>query len=306
MKLSELISPQVISVDERVPDKTALIRALVRRVITCHCPGTDAEEIERRVFEHITARERRGATILDYGIACPHVAVPGFPGVGVALTVLKEAVDFDPPNARPVRAVFLVVSSKKRASVMLKIMAEIARLASDEAARTVLLGEVSAAGLCRFLQRQFDNVGVDLQARDVMRPPHVFITPDQPLRRVVEEMLRFDVDAMGIVDHDHRLVGEVTSDRLFQLGMPDFFTQLKSVAFIGDFDPFERYFEQEPVRSAGDVMLRDFAVAEETTPILEVIFKLAVQRYAKVYVLRDGVMVGIIDRIRVLEKILSI
>ena len=45
------------------------------------------------------------------------------------------------------------------------------------------------------------------------------------------------LDAAGITDANRRLVGQVTADDLFTLGMPDFFRQLKSIAFIAEFDP---------------------------------------------------------------------
>ena len=137
-----------------------------------------------------------------------------------------------------------------------------------------------------------------------MRTPYVFLTPDVTLGEVVRQMLRFNIEAIGIVDKDRRLVGEITSNLLFKMGLPDFFSQLKSVAFLGDFDPFEKYFERESQLVAGDVMSKDFVAVTENTAILEVIFSLAVLSHWKVYVVRDGFLVGIVDRMRVLQQVL--
>jgi predicted transcriptional regulator len=88
--------------------------------------------------------------------------------------------------------------------------------------------------------------------------------------------------------------------------MPDFFGQLKTVSFISEFDPFERYFKAEAEATAEDVMSRDFAAMPETATLLEIVFELAVRRRPKVYVVRDGKRVGIIDRIRVLDRVLRL
>lgn len=305
MKLSDLITPEVITIEAKPLKKPELLKAMARRLVKHHCADGDTAEMVQRVIDRILERENQEPTLIGKGIACPHATVPGFPGVGMAVSVLPTPIAFGETDRHKVSVVFMIVGSRTRASVLLKIMAEISRLASDKDSLKAIVSQDTPGGLVRALNAQFHDVGVDLQAQDVMRPPHVFLTPDLPLVRVVREMLQYNVDAMGIVDAQHRLVGEITSDLLFKLGMPDFFTQLKSVAFVGDFDPFEKYFEHETGRNVGDIMSKDFATVSEDTPILEVIFKLAVQEHAKVYVLRDGVMAGVIDRIRVLEKILS-
>lgn len=304
MKLSNLIVPEVLNVDDKPANRNDLLQAMVHRLVQHHCPETDRAEIEARVLDRILQRESRGATGIGKGVAVPHATVPGFPGAGIAVSILRDPIDFGDIR-HPANIVFLVVGARTHASVLLKVMAEISRLASDRAVLDGLRSQQTAEGLARALKAQFHDVGVDLQAQDVMREPHIFLTSDLPLNKVVREMLVYNVDAMGIVDRERRLVGEVTSDLLFKLGLPDFFSQLKSVSFIGDFDPFEKYFENEPGRSVGDIMSKDFATVAEDTPILEVIFKLGVQQHAKVYVLRDDVLVGVIDRSRVLEKILS-
>ena len=303
MKLSNLIVPEVISVNETAVNKPDLLRAMVHRLVAHHCPNGDHPELHERVLSTLLERESREPTVIGRGVACPHATVPGFPGVGIAVTHLRHAIDFDMPER--VDLIFLIVGSRTRASILLKVMAEFARLGSDREVLQGLRAQQTSEGLASALKATFHDVGIDLQAQDVMREPHVFLTPDLSLIEVVRQMLKYNVDAMGIVDYNRRLVGEVTSDLLFKLGLPEFFTQLKSVSFIGDFDPFEKYFENEPGRRVGDVMSTDYAIVAEETPILEVIFKLAVQEHAKVYVLRDGVMVGVIDRSRVLEKILS-
>ena len=149
------------------------------------------------------------------------------------------------------------------------------------------------------------NDGV-LCARDIMREPLVRIYPETPLRDVTRMMLAHNLDAAGVVDHEDCLLGEITCDQLFLLGVPDFFRQLKSVSFISEFNPFERYFEQESNKTAGTVMSSRFCALPPQASVLEVVFEMAVHHHTKVHVVANGKRVGVIDRILVLDKILNL
>jgi CBS domain-containing protein len=133
------------------------------------------------------------------------------------------------------------------------------------------------------------------------------VRPDMPVPSLVRAMAALNLDAAGITDDEGVLVGQVTADDLFTLGMPDFFRQLKSVAFIAEFDPFEKYFERESSLTVADVMTLPDAIVPPDATILEVVFLLSVKGHPKVYVVDDDRrLLGVIDRIRVLARIFDL
>jgi len=145
-----------------------------------------------------------------------------------------------------------------------------------------------------------------VRARDFMRPPLAMdIRPDTPLRTVVRTMLRHHVEAVAVTDDSGVILGEITCDLLFKKGVPDFFNQLPNVAFIKNFDPFEKYFDEEAHSVAGDVMSKDFATVTEDATLMEIIHLLAVRNYAKAHVVRNGRKIGTVDRALVLDRILN-
>ena len=87
--------------------------------------------------------------------------------------------------------------------------------------------------------------------------------------------------------------------------MPNFFTQLRTISFIREFDPFERYFKHAQNAAAKDVMSEHFSALAEDATLLEVVFELAVRRFPVVHVLRDGRHVGAIDRNAVLKYVIN-
>ncbi|HQL95728.1 MAG TPA: CBS domain-containing protein, partial [Candidatus Hydrogenedentes bacterium] len=130
--------------------------------------------------------------------------------------------------------------------------------------------------------------------------------PETPLKEVTRIMNQHMLESVSVTDADGTLLGQITCDQLFKLGMPDFFTQLKSVSFIREFDPFEKYFQKETGALARDVMTADMATLPEEATLLEVVFELAVRRHPKIYVVRAGKRVGVIDRSLVLDRVINI
>ena len=143
-------------------------------------------------------------------------------------------------------------------------------------------------------------------ARDIMRKPLANVHPDTPLREVTRIMMTYRLDAIAVVAEDETMLGEISCEHLFKRGMPEFFSQLRSVSFIRAFDPFEKYFEGEGHTLARDVMMQDYAAVDVDATLMEVVFALAVQRHTKVHVLDNGKRIGAIDRIQVLDRVINI
>jgi CBS domain-containing protein len=185
-------------------------------------------------------------------------------------------------------------------------MGQLMTLLADEAVRDFFLTKTDPARIYEYIRGKELTVGMMVRARDIMRPPLAMeIRPSTPLQIVVRTMLRHRIEAVAVTDDQGRIVGEITCDLLFKKGLPDFFSQLPSVAFIKNFDPFEKYFEQEAHSVAGDVMSADYAAVSEDATLMEIIYLLAVRNYPKAHVVRDGRKVGTIDRILVLDRILN-
>ena len=298
-----LIPPNAILLDLKVGDTSSLLRLLASR--TAELSGLDTREVEAALHDTSAQSRARDSAAALHGVARFRFFSERLDRVFGLLAVLEHPISNDLGGSETIEAAFVFVGPVTNRNALIKLRAAADLLAESRDARKYLQREKDPKVLSEFLQEWLVGHEADLYARDVMRPPYIYLTTDTPLRSVVHEMLRYGVEAIGIVDAERRLVGEITSDRLFQMGMPDFFSQLKSVAFLGEFDPFEKYFEKEAELTAAHVMSTDFAAVEDSTPIIEIIFHLAVQRHWKVYVVRDGELVGVIDRLRVLETVLN-
>ena len=305
MHLPKLLSPELIRVHVGAPDKEALLLDLAGLAAGAS-PTVQGVPLGRdAIFQAVLAREHVRTSALGQECALPHARIEGLDAPVACLATLSPGLDFDAADDEPVRIVCLLLAPLEDPSATLKIMAEVAALMSDPAHRAAVAAAGDAGSLYALLRELDTGQERALLARNIMRKPHYTVHPDTPLTEVTRLLAEHLLEATSVVDAGGRLVGIITCDQLFRRGLPEFFGQLKSVAFVKKFDPFEHYFKGLKTAVAGDIMTGDFATLPENATLLEVVFELSVHRHPKVFVVRDGILVGIIDRIAVLNRVLN-
>ncbi len=297
-----LVLPEAVAAD-----KWQIIAQMVDMAAVCKPLQAQKDVLTRdMLLNAVTERERERSTGLGNGAAFPHARVPGLQHAVVCAAFPKQPLNFDSIDKKPVDVVVLILVPEGQPQTALQLMSQFARLLSDPIEREALMGLTTVSGLCGYISRRVLEKDVSVTARDIMRDPVAVVHPDTPLVEVTRIMNQHLLDTIAVTEKDDTLVGEITCDDLFKRGMPHFFTQLKSIAFIREFDPFEKYFADESYALARDVMSCDYATVPEDATLLEIVFELAVHHHPKVYVVRDGKRLGVIDRILVLDRVINV
>jgi len=304
MHLGQYLYSEAILTGVRVNDRTALLNqlttALMRTPIMREHTHLSAEKIQALLVEELGD----GNIALDGGLALPHLRLDDFSGLGLAFAIMESPTILEGDGKEPVEVACLMILPNSHPTIGLKVMSQLARLMLDEDAHKTLANAKVPGDALRVLEPYFKIEDV-ITARDIMRKPKYAVYEDTPLRHVTRQIVFYGVEAIGVVDHGHRLVGQITCDDLFRFSLPEYFGHLKTVSFIRKFDPFEKYFEGESATLARDVMNSDFSEVHEDTTLLEVIFEFATKKFPKVFVVKDGVLVGIIDRQLVLDRVIN-
>ncbi|HUL03347.1 MAG TPA: PTS sugar transporter subunit IIA [Gemmatimonadales bacterium] len=140
--LSELLSAGGIHHEVGGRDKASVLREIVQRL---PLPA----EIDREfLVTTLEAREAMGSTGIGDGIAIPHVRNPILLHVTapfVSLCLLRDPVDFDAVDAKPVHALFTVVSPNVPAH--LRILGQLGFALHDESLRKLLVRRSPAADI---------------------------------------------------------------------------------------------------------------------------------------------------------------
>ncbi len=124
MSISELLSPQRIYLDTEISSKKKLLE-LIANVVADHI-----ELPESSVYNSLLNRERLGSTGLGQGFAVPHARVENLDRTMACFFRLKEGINFEAPDNRPVDLVFTIVIPEEATEEHLVILSSLARIFS--------------------------------------------------------------------------------------------------------------------------------------------------------------------------------
>jgi mannitol/fructose-specific phosphotransferase system IIA component (Ntr-type) len=106
---------------------------------------------KRRARDAVIERELVAPTGLGDEVAIPHAAVEGLDRPLLALGRASQGIDFDAPDGRPARIVFLLLIPPKAYEEEVRILASIARATYDARARDELAAATGIEEVTRVL-----------------------------------------------------------------------------------------------------------------------------------------------------------
>jgi CBS domain containing-hemolysin-like protein len=139
VSISELIRPEAVLLDPEVADRTDLLKKMV--AAACEgLPGVDPDA----AAEAVLRRERAVPASVAGSVAVPHARVPGLREPRVAFARLREGVDYQAPDAVPVRMVLMILSPVDAApGTLARFLRRTAGLMDSDFLRTRLLDATS-------------------------------------------------------------------------------------------------------------------------------------------------------------------
>lgn len=306
MKLSSLLSQDSILQLDTVVDKWDLIRQMVARLEQTSFVGELDAVLKSSFIEEINRREELGSTGIGDSVAFPHARIENLDRVLVAFATIRQGVDFEALDGAPAHMAFLCLLPGKRGDIGVKILAVCSQFLSQPDIRGALLNAAGPKEIMRIMEQSQVDVDTPLIALDMMRPARLRLTRDMPAFEATQLMHRSRAIAAAVVDADDHVIGEVNCNLLLQRELPDYMTQLHSVPHISDFRPFEKYFTENARLCVGELMNTDVATVNEDASLLEIVFLLSIKKHPLLYVCRNEQLIGVIDPITVLDRVLNL
>jgi mannitol/fructose-specific phosphotransferase system IIA component (Ntr-type) len=255
------------------------------------------------IIQALIDREERQSTAMGGGIAFPHARLENLSKAIFALATFPEPIDFD---GTPVQIVCLILVPISDPTISLKIMAQLSRLLANPDVHRQVLDAGNSAELRTVLKAYDPCIDKPIMVRDIMRPPRFSVLASDPVSKCSHLMSVNHLHAVPVVNEHRQIIGQITVERLFKYGLPDFFGQLKSVSFIAEFDPFEKYFADESSIQCGDMMEENARTVSMDYTIMEAVFDLAIKSCPKIYVVdKDSRWVGTVDKGLVLDNVIN-
>lgn len=91
------------------------------------------------VFDCLSGREKLGSTGLGQGVAIPHGRTAAIRQVIGAFLRLKQPINFEAPDDKPISLVFILLVPENASSQHLELLSELANKFSLKAVRTALM-----------------------------------------------------------------------------------------------------------------------------------------------------------------------
>ncbi len=125
MTISALLSPQRIFLDTEASSKKKLLELIA------NIAADQTQLPESTIYNNLLNRERLGSTGLGQGFAVPHARLADLQQTLACFFRLREPVNFEAPDDRPVDLVFTIIVPEEATEEHLMILSSLARLFSD-------------------------------------------------------------------------------------------------------------------------------------------------------------------------------
>jgi len=136
MKLSDLITPQLVEVPLQAADKWQALATIARVPVRAGCyPESMVDTVEQA----LVVREKSMTTGMEHGIAIPHAAIDGIDDLVAVLGLNPTGIPFETLDGQPARIVIGLVIPRSKKLAHIKTLAEIAKLLSKAEVRDRLL-----------------------------------------------------------------------------------------------------------------------------------------------------------------------
>ena len=133
MKIYSLLDKSTILANLSVDNKDDLLHKMID-VFKGRVTDEQLEDIRNSVFE----REKIMSTGVGKNLAIPHGKVASLDDSLASFSVLKQPIDFDSIDEKPVKMAFLLIGPEKRNSTHIKLLSRISRLMNSSSFRDTL------------------------------------------------------------------------------------------------------------------------------------------------------------------------
>ena len=139
MNIFSLLDPQSVLPNLEVNNKAEILQRLVSSL-----EGKVSAEESEKILEAVKEREEIMSTGVGKGLAIPHGKTAAIEQTYAAFAVLKEPVEYEAIDHKPVKMVFLLAGPQSSNSLHIKMLSRISRLMNNSDFRNRLLECTSA------------------------------------------------------------------------------------------------------------------------------------------------------------------
>ena len=256
------------------------------------------------VMESIREREEVENTSYGHGFAFPHARTDVVNELYILIGISKDGLEDKTPDDVPLHVVCLLLTPSTIAKLYLQTLSGLATLARQPGILEKLLRIENKNDLIKIVSDTNVTVDKELMVKDVMRHKVATVTPDNTLKDVANEMFRYRLSALAVVDDQNKLLGVINDRDLIKAALPDYKSLISNLNYSIDVEPFEELLKQEDKIKVSQLYREEYEVTTPETRIVEVAAMMIFKDVKRVFVVTDGNLVGVLLRKDIVNMII--
>lgn len=139
LRIVDYMRDSLIFLDVDAKDKRDAIQQTIEKM-----RDSGAIASGEKFFQAVMEREALGSTAIGKGLALPHARTQHIDSITIALTRLKNGIDFDAVDNEKVDLIFLLGTPLKAVGEYLTVLAKLSKILKDDNTRKKILAAASA------------------------------------------------------------------------------------------------------------------------------------------------------------------
>jgi len=149
--LEDIIDQDLILILDTVEDKTTLFKKMVDTTL-----GKGLVMTREPILHEIEKREELESTGVIEGVAIPHARTEAVKDLLMVIAIIKEGMDFQSLDGKPVHIVFLIVAPEEARRKYIQVLARISRMCRQDDFRQKLRNAESPEAVYQLIE-EFDS-----------------------------------------------------------------------------------------------------------------------------------------------------
>ncbi|UCC44315.1 MAG: PTS sugar transporter subunit IIA [Candidatus Zixiibacteriota bacterium] len=299
MKIANLLMERRINLDLQSRTKDEAVQELLKEACS---EGFECDYDE--VLESIREREEIENTSYGHGFAFPHARTDAVKELYIIIGVSREGLDDKTHDGIPLHVICMLLTPSTIAKLYLQTLSGLAQLARTESVLESILSMTSERELIKLVSDSGITVDKELMVKDVMRHSVATVTKDDTLKEVANQMFRYRLSALAVVDEEARLVGVINDRDLIKAALPDYKSLISNLNYSIDVEPFEELLKKEDKIKVSQLYREDYETTTPETRIVEVAALMIFKDVTRVFVLSEGRLVGVLLRKDIVNMII--
>jgi mannitol/fructose-specific phosphotransferase system IIA component (Ntr-type)/CBS domain-containing protein len=291
VKLANLLLERRITVDLAAPTKDEAVQELLGMIRDEGIPIDFAA-----VLKSVREREEIEDTSYGHGFAFPHARTDAVQEMFIVIGVSRRGLHVKTRDDIPVHVVCLLLTPSTIAKLYLQTLSGLARFGRAPGTLEKVLAATTPADVVKLVSDANVMVDKELMVKDVMRHHVATVTPEDSLKDVANEMFRYRLSALGVVDQAGKLLGIINDRDLIKAALPDYEAYLADHDHSFDSEPFEELLKHQDRIKVAELYRIDYEVTTPETRIVEVAAMMIFKDVRRVFVTDQDRLVGVLLR----------